>query len=106
MILNIYNVRDERQGVYGTPVFTAKTGEQVSQDYEETIKHLQATIERYGEVGLSEKAAELLLRSASLKDTVVYHSGQFDTATGKITQVEPVLVCRVSDFFREVAKNA
>lgn len=106
MILNIYNVRDERQGAYGTPVFTAKTNDQVCQDYEETIKHLQATIDRYDEVGLGEKAAELMLRSASLKDTVVYHSGEFDTSTGKITQVEPVLVCRVSDFFREVSKNA
>ena len=106
MILNVYNVRDERQGAYGTPIFTAKTVDQVSCDYEETVKHLDATIDRFNELGLGDKSAELMLRSASLKDSVVYLSGQFDTETGKITQREPVLVCRVSDFFREVSKNA
>ena len=106
MILNIYNLRDERQGTYGTPIFTDKDEVQVAQDYENAVNQVQATIERYQEVGLGEKAAELLLRSASLKDTVVYASGKFDTSTGKITQDEPLLVCRVSDYFREVAKNA
>lgn len=101
MILNIYNVRDERQGAYGTPFFTDKDEVQVSHDYENAVAQLQASVERYQEVGLGEKAAELLLRSASLKDTVVYYAGKFDTATGKFTQEDPVLICRVSDFFRE-----
>lgn len=106
MILNIYNVRDERQGSYGTPFFTDKDEVQVSHDYENAVLQLDATISRYQEVGLGEKAAELLLRSASLKDMVVYYAGKFDTDTGKITQEEPLLICRVSDFFREVRKNA
>lgn len=106
MILNVYNVRDEREGIYGTPIFTDKDEVQVSHDYETAVSHMQATVERYQELGLGEKAAELLLRSASLKDTVVYYAGKFDTATGKIIQEDPLLICRVSDYFREVQRNA
>lgn len=102
MILNIYNVRDERQGTYGTPFFTDKDEVQVSHDYENSVLQLDATISRFQELGLGANAAELMLRSASLKDTVIYLSGKFDTSTGKITQEEPLLICRVSDFFREV----
>lgn len=106
MILNIYNLRDERQGSYGTPIFTDKDEVQVAHDYENAVKQLQTTIERYQEVGLGEKAAELLLRTASLKDTVIYYAGTFDSDTGKIKQEDPLLICRVSEFFREVSKNA
>lgn len=102
MILNIYNIRDERQGTYGTPMITDKDEVQLAHDYESSVEQIQATIERYQELGLDEKAAELLLRSASLKDCVIYKSGTFDNKTGKIVMDEPLLVCRVSDYFREV----
>lgn len=105
MILNIYNMRDERQGTYGTPIFTDKDEVQVMHDYEETVARLQANIERYQQFA-PEKAAEVLLTSSALKDCVIYKAGTFDTKSGVIKSEDPVLVCRISDFYREVANNA
>lgn len=101
MILNIYNIRDERVGTFGTPIFTDKDEVQVAHDYEATVERLQANVARYQEF-MPEKAAELLLTSASLKDCVIYKVGTFDNKTGKVEMEDPLLVCRVSDFFREV----
>lgn len=105
MILNVFNFRDERQGTYGTPIYADLTGEQVAHQYLNSVQTLEANIERYQQFA-PEKAAELLLQSASLKDCVIYHAGTFDNESGVFTSVEPVLVCRISDLFREVNRNA
>ena len=105
MILNVYNIRDERVGTYGVPIVTDKLPDQVASDYQTSVDRLAANIERYQQFA-PEKAAELLLTSASLKDCVIYQVGTFDNKTGKIEMIEPVMVCRVSDFYREVSNNA
>lgn len=105
MILNVYNIRDERQGVYGTPFYTDKLPEQVCSDYENTVKTLQANIERLQEFA-PEKAAETMLRASSLKDCVIYTAGSFDTESGEFKKGDVILVCRVSDYFREVSRHA
>lgn len=105
MILNIYNFRDEREGSYGTPIFTELNGEQVSNQYQKSVETMQANVQRYKDFA-PEKAAELLLQSSQLKDCVIYHAGTFDSKSGVITSIDPVLVCRLSDFFREVPNNA
>lgn len=105
MILNIYNFRDEREGSYGTPIFTELDGVQISNQYQKSVETMQANVQRYQEFA-PDKAAELLLQSASLKDCVIYHAGTFDTKSGAISSIDPVLVCRLSDFFREVPSNA
>lgn len=104
MILNIFNIRDERQGTFGTPIFTKLDGDQVAADYERSVLVLQKNIERLQDFNPAE-AAKALLQAASLKDCVVYHVGTFDDQTGLITQKKESLVCRISDFFREVSKN-
>lgn len=105
MILNVYNIRDERQGTYGTPIYTEFEVDQIGSQYEKSIETLQANIERYQEFA-PEKAAELLLNAASLKDCVLYHVGTFDNKSGEYKACDPILVCRISDYFREVSKNA
>lgn len=105
MILNVYNIRDERQGTYGTPIYTEFDDEQVSHSYEKSIETMQANVARYQEFA-PDKAAELLLQSAALKDCVIYKVGTFDNKSGVYTSLDPLLVCRVSDFFREVPNNA
>lgn len=105
MILHVYNIRDERQGTYGTPVFTQFDVDQMAQQYEATIVATQAKVDRISEV-LPSEAAKAVMEAASLKDCVVYHIGTFDNKSGEFVPDDPLLVCRLSDYFREVSKNA
>lgn len=105
MILNVYNIRDERQGTYGTPIYTEFNDEQVAHSYEKSVETMQANVARFQEFA-PEKAAELLLQSASLKDCVIYRVGTFDNKSGIYTACDAILVCRISDYFREVIQNA
>lgn len=105
MILNVYNIRDERQGSYGTPIYTQFDSEQMAANYRATIQATQAKIERIKEV-YPEKAAEAIMEASALNDCVLYHVGLFDNESGEYTSVKPALVCRLSDFFREVNSHA
>lgn len=100
MILNVYNFRDERINEFGTPVFTLQTPDQVAATYEKTVRELQAKIARLSDINLNApELGQLVMKSASLKDTVVYHVGTFDSVTGVISSIEPVLVARLGDFY-------
>lgn len=105
MILHVYNIRDERQGTYGTPVFTQFDAAQIAAQYESTILATQAKVERIKDL-LPQEAGKAIMEVAALKDCVVYEVGTFDNKTGVLSSVDPVLVCRLSDYFREVSKNA
>lgn len=105
MIVNIFNIRDERQGTYGTPIFTQLNSEQVAAQYERTVVVLQARVERLQQDAPAE-AAKAVLEASALKDCVVYKVGTFDDQSGLITQEKESLVCRISDFFREVSQHA
>lgn len=99
MILNIYNFRDERVGEFGTPVFTQLGGDAVADQYKKSIAELNAKLERLGD-SFPEQSAQLLMQSASLKDTVIYYIGTFYTENGSIELSDhPLLVCRLSEFF-------
>lgn len=100
MKLNVYNFRDERVNEYGTPIFTQQEPAQVAETYEKTVRELKAKIARLSDININDpKLGELMLQSASLKDTVVYHAGIFDSITGKFESIEPVLVARLGDYF-------
>lgn len=105
MILHVYNIRDERQATFGTPIFTQFDAAQLAQQYEATILATQAKVERLQET-LPQEAAKAVLEASALKDCVVYEVGSFDNKSGVFTSLDPVLVCRLSDYFREVSKNA
>lgn len=105
MILNVYNIRDERQGTYGTPIYTDKDSDQLTNDYSMTVESMQANIERLMDFA-PEKGAELALRCSSLKDCVLYKVGTFDNKTGAFQPCKEELVLRVSDCFREVSRHA
>lgn len=104
MILNVYNVRDERVNEYGTPIFTDKDEEGIEADYVKSIRLLEAQIEALqGDSPEQVKSPELFMKlvgsKAQLADVAVYHTGTFDTITGKIVQAEPVLCFRVKELF-------
>lgn len=98
MILHVYNIRDERAGEYGTPIFAMFDDDQMIANYEKTVKDSLANISRALEINPLQ-AAELQVKAAQLRDCALFRIGDFDTKTGKYTPIEETLVCRVADFF-------
>lgn len=98
MILHVYNIRDERVGEYGTPIFAMFDDDQMVANYEKTVKESLANISRALEIN-PQQAAELQVKAAQLRDCALFRIGDYDTETGKFTELPERLVCRVADFF-------
>lgn len=99
MILNIFNIRDEKAGTFGTPIFTPFGDEQIIASYEKSVKDACTRIERGIEFDPN-KTLDFVMQAAQLRDCVVYRVGKFDDQKGTFELLEQQeLICRLSEFF-------
>lgn len=99
MILNIFNIRDEKAGTFGTPIFTPFADEQIIASYEKSVKDACIKIERGMEFDPS-KTLDFVMQAAQLRDCVVYRVGKFDDEKGTFDILDNrELICRLSEFF-------
>lgn len=99
MILHIFNIRDEKAGTFGTPIFTPFGVDQIKASYEKSVKDACTKIERGMEFD-PQHTFDYVMQAAQLRDCVVYRVGRFDDQTGRFDILEQQdLICRLSEFF-------